>query len=200
MSTSLIPVSSVFLLGLRAIYFRPIVCTECHPTYRQCFIPQNYSLDFCFSYFTCHPCITLIIRVYGLFSGFSFVLTVCSLSFIFLFRHRVPSPPMFHLCRMRPLLSRYLVFSFTCALASVIVCSLTKPRFQTEKASYTIPVSFIESVPHKVCQTSGYHTSHFRKNSYIHICSITYLYISTSIFMFQDFVRCCTTTVNHCFH
>ena len=128
------------------------------------------------------------------------MLTVCSLYFVFSFRHRVPSPPMFHVCRMRPLFSRYLVFSFTCALGSVIVWRLTKPRFQTEKASYTIPVFFIESVSHKVCQTSGYHTSHFRKNSYIDICSITYLYISTSIFMFQDFVRCCTTTVSHCFH
>ena len=144
-----------------------------------------------------------VCRMRPLFSRylvFSFVLTVCSLYFVFSFRHRVPSPPMFHVCRMRPLFSRYLVFSFTCALGSVIVWRLTKPRFQTEKASYTIPVFFIESVSHKVCQTSGYHTSHFRKNSYIDICSITYLYISTSIFMFQDFVRCCTTTVSHCFH
>jgi hypothetical protein len=133
MSTPLIPVSSVFLLGLCAIYFRPIVYTECHPTCRQCFIPQNYSPNFCFAYCTCHPCIMLIIRVYGLFALFGFVLTVCSLSFVSSFRHRVPSPPMFHVCRMRPLFSRYLMLSFTCALAYVIVCPLPNLVFKLKK-------------------------------------------------------------------
>jgi hypothetical protein len=36
-------------------------------------------------------------------------------------------------CFMRPIFSRNLVFSFTCALASVIVRPLAKPRFHIEK-------------------------------------------------------------------
>jgi hypothetical protein len=137
MSAPLIPVSSVSLPGLYATYFRPILFIECHPACRQHFIPQNYSLTFCFPYFlTYHPCIMLII--YGLFARFSFVLTVCSLSFVFSFRHRVPSLSTFHLRRMRSLFSRYLVFSFTCALPSVIVFPLAKPCFHTETASYTL--------------------------------------------------------------
>jgi len=58
---------------------------------------------------------------------------VCPLSFVHAFRYRVPSLSMFHVCRMRPLFSRYFVFSFTYALASVIVFPLAKPRFNTEK-------------------------------------------------------------------
>jgi len=132
MSTPLIPVSSVFLLGLCATYFRPLFYIECQPTCRPCFIPQNYSSTFCFTYFlTCHPRIMLII--YGLFARFSFVLTMCALSFVHAFRYRVPSLSMFHVCRMRPLFSRYFVFSFTYSLASVIVFPLAKPRFNTEK-------------------------------------------------------------------
>jgi hypothetical protein len=133
MSTPLIPVSSVSLPGLCATYFRPILYIDCHPTCRPCFIPQNYFLIFSFPYFTCHPCTMLI--VYGLFARFSFVLIVCNLSFVFSFRHRVPSLSIYHMCRMRPLFSRYIVFTFTCALASVTVCPLAKPRFHTEKAS-----------------------------------------------------------------
>jgi len=77
-------------------------------------------------------------RIYGLFARFSFVLTVCALSFVYAFRHRVPSLSMFHVCRMRPLFSLYLGFSFTCALASVIVFPLAKLHFNTETVSYTL--------------------------------------------------------------
>jgi hypothetical protein len=136
--------------SLCATNFRPVFYIECQPTCRPCFIPQNYSLLFCFTYFlTCHLRIMLII--YGLFARFCFVLTVCALSFVCAFRQRVPSPSLFRVCRMRPLFSRNLVFSFTCALASVIVFPLAKHRFNTETASYTLFRFLLDTVFRRKC-------------------------------------------------